>query len=77
MAYKTREELMKEIETKNKEIKDLKNDIAKLDRFKQYEDSANETAAVRDAFVAAGFTKAEAFELTKGIMNVAFGAKVF
>ena len=29
MAYKTRDELLKEIEDKNKEIKDLKKDIEK------------------------------------------------
>lgn len=45
---KTKTELMEEIETKNKEIKDLKKEIEKLDRFKVYEETANEIAAVRD-----------------------------
>lgn len=77
MANKTKTELMEEIENKNKEIKDLKKEIEKLDRYRVYEDSANEIAAARDAFVKAGFTKAEAFELTKGILNNAFGFKLF
>lgn len=76
MAYKTREELLKEIETKNKEIKELKNDIAKLDRLKQYGDGANELVAVRDSFVDAGFSKVEAFELTKAMMNLSLGRKI-
>ena len=70
MANKTKAELLKEIE-------ELKNEVKKLERYQIYEDGANETAAVRDAFVAAGFTKAEAFELTKGILNTAFGRKLY
>lgn len=72
MAYKTREELMKEIENKNNEIKELKNDIKKLDRYKVYEDAANDTAAIRDSYINAGFTKAEALDLTKLMMSLAF-----
>ena len=64
MAYKTRDELLKEIDEKNQEIKDLKKDIEKLDRYKVYEEGANEIAAVRDAYIAAGFSKTEAFTLT-------------
>lgn len=72
MAYKTREDLLREIENKNNEIKALKNDIQRLDRYKQYEDAANEMAALRESFVAAGFSKAEAFELVKTTMKSAF-----
>ena len=77
MANKTKAELLKEIEGKNAEIKALKKDIEKLDRYKIYEEGANELAAARNAFVEAGFTKVEAFELVKGVMNNAFGRKVF
>jgi len=76
MAYKTREELLKEIETKNNEIKELKNDVAKLERYKTYEESANEIAAVRESFVQAGFSKAEAFEMTKFVINLSLGKKI-
>jgi DNA-binding protein H-NS len=73
MANKTKTELMEEIENKNKEIKDLKKEIEKLDRYRAYEDGANEIAAFRDSLVAAGFTKTEAFELTKIAINSAMG----
>jgi predicted nuclease with TOPRIM domain len=69
MSYKTREELMKEIENKNDEIKNLKEEIKKLDRITQYTEGANELAALRDSFVAAGFTKSEATTLTIEMMK--------
>ena len=72
MAYKTREELLKEIEDKNQEIKDLKKDIEKLDRYKAYEAGADEAAAMRDAYIKAGFSKAEALEMTKLMISIAF-----
>lgn len=71
MPTKTKTELMKEIEAKNKEIKDLKKEVENLERYKVYETAANEVAAVRDSFVAAGFTKAEAFKLTEWFINTA------
>ena len=71
MAYKTREELMKEIENKNNEIKELKKEAERLERYKAYEKSADEVAAIRDSYVNAGFTKTEAFEMTKLMMNLA------
>lgn len=65
MANKTKAELMEEVKAKNDEIKALKAEIEKLDRYKVYVDTADELAAMRDAFVKAGFTKAEAFSMTK------------
>lgn len=62
---RTKESLLNEIETKNAEIKELKKELEKAERYKQYEESANEMAAFRDSFVNAGFTKAEANEFTK------------
>ena len=73
MANKTKTELLEEIENKNNEIRALKKDIEKLERFKQYEETANEIAAIRDSFVAAGFSKTEAFMLTNNMFNVAAG----
>ena len=72
MAYKTREELLKEIESKNKEIRDLKKDVEKLDRYKAYADGADEVAALRDSYIKAGFSKTEAFEMTKLMMGFVF-----
>ena len=71
MANKTKTELMEEIKNKNAEIKGLKKEIEKLDRYKVYEGAANEIAAVRDSFVAAGFSKAEAFALTNSMISAA------
>ncbi len=64
-ATKTKNALLEEIEAKNAEIKDLKKRVEALDRYKVYEDGANELAAVRDAYINAGFTEEQAWELAK------------
>jgi hypothetical protein len=71
MANKTKAELMDEIKAKNDEIKNLKKEIEKLDRYKVYEEAANELAAIRESYINAGFDKAEAFELSKMMMQLA------
>lgn len=82
MATKTKTELLAEIETKNEEIKNLKEEVKKLERYKIYADTTDEIAAMRDSFVNSGFTKAEAFEMVKLIvansinMNNATNSKV-
>ena len=68
MATKTKTELLEEIKAKNNEIENLKNEVKKLERFKQYEDMTDEIAALRDSFVNSGFTKAEAFEIVKALI---------
>lgn len=65
MATKTKTMLLEEIEAKNAEIKALKKEIEKVERYKQYEEAAGELAALRDSFVNAGFTKTEANEFAK------------
>lgn len=65
MPTKTKTELLKEIESKNEEIQSLKDEVKKLERFKQYEAMTDEMAALRDSFVNSGFTKTEAFEMVK------------
>ncbi len=65
MPTKTKTELLEEIEAKNNEIKNLKNEVKKLERFKQYEEMTDELAVLRDSFVNSGFTKTEAFEMVK------------
>lgn len=69
---KTKETLLNELEAKNTEIKELKKELEKVERYKQYEETAGELAALRDSFVNAGFTKAEANDLLKVAMNGAF-----
>lgn len=62
MANKTKTELLDE-------IANLKKEVEKLERYKKYDDMADEVAAVRESFVAAGFTRAESFELIKGFIQ--------
>ena len=71
MASKTKAELMDELKIKNDEIKALNEEIKKLDRYKTYQDSADELAAVRLSYINAGFSESEAFELTKMMMQIA------
>lgn len=65
MKPKTREELFAEIDRKQEEINALKEDIKKLERYKQYNEMAGEIKAVYDGYVQSGFTEKQAFELTK------------
>ena len=62
---RTKEMLLNELEAKNAEIKDLKKELEKAKRYEAYEEAAGELAALRDSFVNAGFTKAEANEFAK------------
>ena len=71
MANKTKAELMEEVKTKNDEIKALKAEIEKLDRYKVYQDAADDLGAIRKSYIEAGFSKAEAFELSKMMMQLA------
>lgn len=54
------------------EINGLKKEVEKLDRYKKYEDAANEMAALKESFENAGFTKEQAFELVIETMKGAF-----
>ena len=71
MANKTKAELMEEIKNKNDEIAALNEEIKKLDRYKAYQDCADEIAAVRLSFIKSGFSETESFELTKMTMQMA------
>lgn len=63
ITRKTKAELMEEIEAKNSEIKDLKKEMAALERYKQYDEAANELKAMHDSFINAGFSRDEASRL--------------
>ena len=71
MANKTKAELMEEVKTKNDEIKALKAEIEKLDRYKVYQDGADELGAIHKSYIEAVFSEDQAFELTKMMMQVA------
>lgn len=77
MANKTKAELMDEVKAKNDEIKALKAEIEKLDRYKVYQDAADELAAVRLSYIKTGFSETEAFELTKMMIQMAPAMNMF
>lgn len=54
------------------EINGLKKEVEKLDRYKKYEETANEIAALKESFKNAGFTEEQAFELVITSMKGAF-----
>lgn len=68
---KTKDELMTELEAKETEIKELKDDLKKLEKYKQYEDTANEMKALHDAFMNSGFSDEQAFALVNNLLTTA------
>lgn len=73
MATKTKNELLEEIEQKNEEIEVLKADIEKLEKYRKYDEMADEIKAINDSFVRSCFTEQQAFELTRGAVTAAAG----
>ena len=51
------------------EIKELKKEVERLDRYKQYEKGTNEAYAFVESYVQAGFTNEQAFEILKIAMS--------
>ena len=62
-------ELEEQIAQKNEEISGLREDIKRLEKYKQYDESAEEIKAVHDSFVNQGFTDQQAFEMTKNVIS--------
>lgn len=73
MSIKTKNELLEEIEQKNEEIEALEVDIEKLEKYRKYDEMADEVKSINDSFVRSGFTEQQAFELTKGAATAAVG----
>lgn len=73
MATKTRNELLEEIEQKNEEIEVLKADIEKLEKYKKYDEMADEVKAINDSFVRSGFSEEQAFQMVSGMMIAQIG----
>ena len=67
----TKSELIEMIETKEQEIVNLKEDIARLDKYSKYDEGANEIYAVYKSFKNAGFEDGEAYELCKLMIQTA------
>ena len=76
-SRKTKDELIREIKETQDYANDLKKKLEVLDRYKRYEEAANEMMAIKESFVAAGFTDEQAYEmlltLSKGAINQKFG----
>lgn len=64
-----KEDLAKLIAEKERDIESLHKEIDKLERYKKYEDTANESKAILDAFVSAGFERHEAFSLISALIS--------
>lgn len=73
MATKTKNELLEEIEQKNEEIEVLKADIEKLEKYRKYDEMADEVKAINDSFVRSGFTEQQAFQMTSGMLVAQMG----
>ena len=68
---KTKTELEKELEAIKESKAELEKELKNLEKYKKYEDCAEETKAVHTAFVNAGFPNGQAFELTKMMLQSA------
>lgn len=55
MIAKTKNELMEEIEKKNEEIRSLEEEAKRLEKYKAYDNSAEELKGVMDGYIRAGF----------------------
>lgn len=62
-----KEALLSEIEKKTQEIESLKLEIEQLKRYEGYQEAANETKALMDSYIRAGFTVEQAFRM---VMNL-------
>ena len=60
---KTKAMLEEELEQKRDEIEELKKELVKVEKYKQYDDMAGEIKAIYDSFVNAGFNNDQAYEI--------------
>ena len=61
----TKADLIEEIKLAHEHIQNMETQIKNLERYKQYEDMANEFKAMHTAFINSGFTNEQAFEMIK------------
>lgn len=69
MATKTKNELMEEIEQKNEEIRVLDAEVKRLEKYKAYDQSAEEIKGVMDSYIRAGFSEEQAFTLVQILLT--------
>lgn len=60
---KTKAMLEEELNQKKNEIEELKKELVKVEKYKQYDDMAGEIKAIYDSFVNAGFNRDQAYEI--------------
>lgn len=65
---KTKAQLLNEIADLNKEVKRLDEEAKRLEKYARYENAANEIYAMQKAFENSGFTREEAFKLTRDLL---------
>lgn len=66
---KTKQELLDELEEKQKDIENLHAEIDKLNKAKLHENAANELKLLFDSYVNAGFTRFEALHLVSTMLS--------
>lgn len=66
---KTKAMLEEELDQKRAEIEELKKELVKAEKYKQYDDMAGELKAIYDSFVNAGFNEDQAFVLLNTMIN--------
>lgn len=62
---KTKAQLMEELENSENTVKDLKKQLKDLEQYKVYQDAGAEMKAIHTAFMDAGFSDEQAFELIR------------
>lgn len=63
----TKTELEERLKAKEKETAQLRDALKKYEMYEGLEEAARTVKMMQDAFVASGFSEAQAFELTKSI----------
>lgn len=66
----TKAELLKEIEFAHNHIREMEGRLERMDKYKQYEECADELKAMHTALMNSGFTNEQAFELMKTAIQV-------
>ena len=69
MATKTKEELEQEIVNNHNQIAALKQELEKVNRIENKNQSATELYEMYQSYVTAGFSQEQAWELTKILIN--------
>lgn len=65
----TKAELIEEIEIAHNHIVEMETQLKNLEKYKQYEEAADEIKAIHTALMDSGFTNEQAFDLLKTTMQ--------